>query len=429
MNNVTKKTTAACMLIAIISGQVVSCGRTDTANVGDRGNQNTESSRQDSSDKDKTTTDAQSACYRAFEAALDNLLSDQILPDGKTAVFDEDYFMDDNSFAVYDYDGDTDNELIICWDGTSDENMFEAVYKYDEDTDSFNQIHYDSLTRPEDTSDIKNRNGILGADRYDDYYALTENNISLALELLSGELNSDEVFDFSTPRNNHYLAEFHSDWPLYDANRELKGQRLGIDVSTYQGNIDFNKVKEAGYEFVIVRIGFRGYGSEGKMKADDMAVTNIKNAQAAGLDVGVYFFSQAVSEAEAVEEADFCFDILAEAGITEASQLDMPVVFDPESILHDDSRTDNVSGEQFTKNCIAFCNEVESRGFDTMIYANTTWEAYMLDLGQLRNYPIWYADYASQVQSPYDYAMWQYSEKGEVPGIDGSVDLNIQYIY
>lgn len=165
------------------------------------------------------------------------------------------------------------------------------------------------------------------------------------------------------------------------------------------------------------------------MKADDKAVTNIKNAQAAGLDVGVYFFSQAVSEAEAVEEADFCFDILAEAGITDASQLDMPVVFDPESILHDDSRTDNVSGEQFTKNCIAFCNEVESRGFDSMIYANTTWEAYMLDLGKLHDYPIWYADYAQEVQSPYDYVMWQYSEKGEVPGIDGPVDLNIQYIY
>ena len=107
----------------------------------------------------------------------------------------------------------------------------------------------------------------------------------------------------------------------------------------------------------------------------------------------------------------------------------MPVVFDPESILHDDSRTDNVSGEQFTKNCIAFCNEVESRGFDSMIYANTTWEAYMLDLGKLQDYPIWYADYAQEVQSPYGYVMWQYSEKGEVPGIDGPVDLNIQYIY
>ena len=433
MNNITKNIVSASVLIALISSLMCSCGKADTGNTTDTesnklNDYNTEEQQNDL-DTDSTTKAIQPAYSTAVEIALNNLLSDKILPDGSTAVFDEDYFMDDNSFAIYDYDGDSDNELIICWDGTSDENMFEAVYKYDENADTFSRIYYETLTRPEDTSDIKNRNGVLGADRYDDYYALTENNISLALRLLSGDLESDEVFDFSTPRNNHYLAEFHSDWPLHDADREIKEQRLGIDVSAYQGNVDFNKVKEAGYEFVIVRIGFRGYGSEGKMKADDKAVTNIKNAQAAGLDVGVYFFSQAVSEAEAVEEADFCFDILAEVGITDASQLDMPVVFDPESILHDDSRTDNVSGEQFTKNCIAFCNEVESRGFDSMIYANTTWEAYMLDLGKLHDYPIWYADYAQEVQSPYDYVMWQYSEKGEVPGIDGSVDLNIQYIY
>lgn len=417
------------MFFAVISVQMCGCGRTDISNTVDENNSNTEISQQNSADTNSTTKAVQFAYSTLYESALNRLLSEQILPDGSIAVFDEEYFMDDNSFAIYDYDGDSDNELIICWDGTSDENIFEAVYKYDESADTFSQIYYEPLTRPEYTSDIKNRNGLLGADRYDDYYALTEDNINLAVKLMSGELEQDEVFDFSTPRNNHYLAVFHSDWPLYDADKEIKGQRLGIDVSTYQGNIDFNKVKEAGYEFVIVRIGFRGYGSEGKMKADDKAIANIKNAQAAGLDVGVYFFSQAVSEEEAVEEAEFCFDILAEAGITEGSQLDMPVVFDPESILHDDSRTDNVSGEQFTKNCIAFCNEVEGRGFDSMIYANTTWEAYMLDLGQLKDYPIWYADYANEAQSPYDYSMWQYSEKGEVPGIAGPVDLNIQYIY
>ena len=162
---------------------------------------------------------------------------------------------------------------------------------------------------------------------------------------------------------------------------------------------------------------------------DDNAIENIKNAKAAGLDVGVYFFSQAINEAEAVQEAEFCFEILAQAGITEPEQLEMPIVFDPESILHDDSRTDDVTGEQFTSNCIAFCEAVESEGFKSMIYANTTWEAYMLDLGKLSDYPIWYADYSDEVQSPYAYEMWQYSEKGQVNGIDGPVDLNIQYIY
>lgn len=365
----------------------------------------------------------------AFSDALNRLLFENILPDGRAVVFDEDYFMDDNSFAIYDYDGDSEYELIICWDGTSDDNLVEGVYKYEENTQSFKEIYFETLTRQEDTSAIENRNGKLGSDRYNDYYALTETNIELATALLSGEVKADEIFDFSTPRNNHYLARFHSDWPLNDTSLEPKQVRYGIDVSTYQGNIDFNKVKEDGYEFVIVRIGFRGYGSEGNLKADDKAIVNIKNAKAAGLDVGVYFFSQAVSEAEAVEEAEFCFELLNQAGITEPEQLEMPIVFDPESILHDDSRTDDVTGEQFTSNCIAFCDEVECKGFKSMIYANTTWEAYMLDFGKLSDYPIWYADYSDEVQSPYAYEMWQYSEKGQVNGIDGPVDLNIQYIY
>ena len=122
-------------------------------------------------------------------------------------------------------------------------------------------------------------------------------------------MSENEVFEFLTPKNNRYIAEFHSDWPLREDEKDTAGTRLGIDVSVYQGNIDFEKVKEDGYDFVIVRIGFRGYGSAGNIKADERAITNITKAKEAGLDVGVYFFSQAINETEAVEEADFCFDI------------------------------------------------------------------------------------------------------------------------
>lgn len=366
--------------------------------------------------------------YTVFKTALFNLLNNNVLPDGTEVVFDEEYYMDDNSFAIYDYDGDLESELIICWDGTADEYIVEGVYKYNYERDAFESLYFEKLIRPEDTSLIENRNGILGKDKYDEYYSLTEANIELAISLCTGDLSTDDVFDFSTPRNNHYLAIYHSDWPKLDSNMMAKNSRLGVDVSTYQGNIDFNKVKEDGYEFVIIRIGFRGYGSQGNMKADDNAISNIKKAKEAGLDVGVYFFSQAISETEAVEEAEFCFNILAQAGITEPSQLEMPIVFDPESILHDDSRTDNVTGEQFTANCVAFCDEVESRGFKSMIYANTTWEAYKLDLGLLSEYSMWYADYADEPQTPYAFEMWQYTEKGIVNGIAGEVDLDIQYL-
>ena len=165
MKKITPNIVAASGLMILVSSLMCSCGNTNTGNATDTESnklydKNTEE-QQSNIDTDNTTKTRQQAYSTAIETVLNNLLSDQILPDGSTAVFDEDYFMDDNSFAVYDYDGDSDNELIICWDGTSDENMFEAVYKYDENADTFSRIYYETLTRPEDTSDIKTRNGVL----------------------------------------------------------------------------------------------------------------------------------------------------------------------------------------------------------------------------------------------------------------------------
>lgn len=198
--------------------------------------------------------------------------------------------------------------------------------------------------------------------------------------------------------------------------------RLGIDVSYYQGEIDWEKVKADGYEFVFIRIGLRGYGEEGIIKVDEMFHENIKGAQNAGLDVGVYFFAQAINEEEAIEEANFVLEQL------NGYELQMPVVYDPESILHTESRTDDVTGEQFTKNSRVFCETIESAGYEPMIYCNLMWQAFQLDLTQLADFPIWYADYESLPQTPYHFDIWQYSESGQVNGIDGAVDLNIQFI-
>lgn len=198
--------------------------------------------------------------------------------------------------------------------------------------------------------------------------------------------------------------------------------RLGIDVSHYQGEIDWDKVKEDGIEFVIIRIGYRGYGEEGTLKVDTNFEKNIQGARAAGLDVGVYFFSQAINEEEAVEEAEFVLGHLA------SYDLQLPIVYDPESILHDKARTDYVSGEQFTKNTKAFCETIEDAGYDAMIYCNMLWQAYELDLKELEEYPIWYADYEAIPQTPYHFEMWQYSQTGTVNGIQGNVDMNIQMI-
>lgn len=195
--------------------------------------------------------------------------------------------------------------------------------------------------------------------------------------------------------------------------------RYGIDISKHNGKINFKKVKEAGFEFAFIRIAYRGYGKAGNLKEDEMYKTNLKNAKDAGLEIGAYVFSQAINEEEAMEEAKFAVDLL------KGYSLDLPLVFDPETIKGDIARTDNIDGLQFTKNAIAFCEEIKKSGFTPAIYSNLVWEDYYYDLSKLQDYAIWYADYNKIPQTPYDFMYWQFSEVGIVDGVDGLVDLNV----
>lgn len=197
--------------------------------------------------------------------------------------------------------------------------------------------------------------------------------------------------------------------------------RLGIDVSEFQGQVDWTAVKNAGIEFVIIRLGYRGYGESGTLVLDPSFEQNIQGASAAGLDVGVYFFSQAITAAEAEEEADFVLQHIA------PYQAKGPVVFDTEEIKYDVARTDNLTGTQFTDFCIAFCEKIKGAGYTPMIYANMKWMAFKLELARLEAYEKWYADYEPAPQSPYAISIWQYSETGTVPGITGNVDLNVWF--
>lgn len=236
-------------------------------------------------------------------------------------------------------------------------------------------------------------------------------------EAYETEINPDiEMHDYNLNAFSH-----NGDFLSY-TDDETYSYRLGVDVSYYQGNVDWDAVKNAGYDFAFLRIGYRGYGTEGNICLDDRFHQNIKNAQAAGLDVGVYFFAQAVNEEEAIEEAEFVLETL------KGYDLQLPVVYDPESILHTESRTDNVTREQFTKNTIAFCETISDAGYEPMLYCNMLWEAYNLELTQLSDYPIWYADYEPLPQTPYHFDYWQYTNTGHVDGISGEVDLNIQFL-
>lgn len=204
--------------------------------------------------------------------------------------------------------------------------------------------------------------------------------------------------------------------------------RVGVDVSGHQGTIDWKKVKAAGIDFTIIRIGYRGYGHTGSINEDKYATANIRGASAAGLDVGVYFFSQAVSEKEAEEEAELTLKILGD------TKLQLPVCFDPENILLEDhtkdpaARTSSVSKEQFTRNTNAFCTKIKEAGYEPMIYCNMLWEAFNLDMSELTGIPVWYADYEKKPQTPYAFEYWQYSNEGKVPGISGVTDMDIQMI-
>jgi GH25 family lysozyme M1 (1,4-beta-N-acetylmuramidase) len=222
------------------------------------------------------------------------------------------------------------------------------------------------------------------------------------------------------PKHNYNSVSFTRDGDILSYEDDQYISRLGVDVSRHQGKINWEKVKAQGVDFAFLRIGYRGYGKSGSINLDQRFYENIKGAQAVGIDVGVYFFSQAINEEEALEEAQFVIDSL------EGYELQLPVVYDPESILDDVARTDDVSGEQFTQNTIVFCDSIKEKGYEPMIYSNMLWEAFEFDLSQLTDIPIWYADYEELPQTPYHFVFWQYTNEGRISGIDGNMDLDIQ---
>lgn len=192
----------------------------------------------------------------------------------------------------------------------------------------------------------------------------------------------------------------------------------GIDVSKYQGEIDWNKVAATGVEYAILRAGIRGYGT-GAIVLDECFEQNLKGATAAGIDVGVYFFTQAISEAEAIEEAQFVLNAIAGYTIT------YPIIIDVEVLYDSEARTYQLTQKERTDYCIAFCETVKNAGYTPMIYGNLKSFADMLDLTRLVSYEKWFAFYDNYIYFPYEVSTWQYTDKATVDGIEGPVDLNI----
>ena len=202
----------------------------------------------------------------------------------------------------------------------------------------------------------------------------------------------------------------------------------GIDVSTWNGDINWYAVKASGIDFAFIKVGGRGYGSSGGMYHDSRAIQNIQGAKAAGIKIGVYMFSQAITEAEAVQEAQYAIDFLHTYGFT----IDLPLVMDYEyasgTATGGRLLQANLSREQATNVCMAFCSYTATRGYTPMVYANKTMLTNSVDGQRIAaSYPVWLAQYNTRATYTGAYSYWQYSSTGSVPGIAGNVDMNFYY--
>lgn len=205
----------------------------------------------------------------------------------------------------------------------------------------------------------------------------------------------------------------------YFNDKGVLSSKVGIDVSAYQSSVNWTAVKNDGVDFVIIRVGYTGWGT-GSINLDSKFTSHINGALAAGLDVGVYYYSQAITEAEARKEADFVAQKIAPY----KSRIKYPVAFDTES-TGAGGRGDKLTKAARTQIAKAFCDRVKSYGYTPMIYSNLSWLNNNLDMNLLAAYPVWVAQYYSVNQYSRPYKCWQYTSSGSVSGISGRVDLNV----
>ena len=216
--------------------------------------------------------------------------------------------------------------------------------------------------------------------------------------------NPYDRYYFQYNRHNYLLLQNLESYP-------------GIDVSAYQGVIDWKKVKDSGIDFAIIRLGYRGYES-GKLVEDKYAQDNLLGAAEAGLKVGAYFFSQALNNQEVDEEIEFMLEILGD------TQLDMPIVLDWE-IPASSARTARMDARTLTNLQLHFCKLMEQKGYQPMVYFNWYQSEHLYYLSELEEFPFWLAMYQDRMTYPWKVEMWQYTSTGRFPGIAGDVDINV----
>jgi GH25 family lysozyme M1 (1,4-beta-N-acetylmuramidase) len=267
-------------------------------------------------------------------------------------------------------------------------------------------------------------NGTYREAAYADYYTFSKFYIKGDVKYTGWQTLSDGKVYYFTADGNKVTGEqviqgakytFASDGSLVTS---ASSGTMGIDVSKWNGTIDWNAVKNSGVSYVIIRCGYRG-SSQGALIDDPMFATNIKGATAAGLKVGVYFFTQAIDEVEAVEEASMVLDRI------KGYRISYPIFLDVE---YSGGRADGISTETRTAVCKAFCATIQNAGYTAGVYANKTWFTSKINASALSSYKIWLAQYAAAPTYSGKYDIWQYTSKGQVSGISGNVDMNLSYL-
>ena len=195
----------------------------------------------------------------------------------------------------------------------------------------------------------------------------------------------------------------------------------GIDLSVFQGDVDWDKAAADGVEFAIIRLGYRGYG-KGALQPDELFTSHLDGAHAAGIDTGAYFFSQALTAEEGREEAQYVLEQL------DGRRMEMPIYFDWEPIAVEDSRTNGYDYAHLTDSAVAFCQTIEAAGYRAGVYINRQQGYYHYDLRRLADYSLWVADYNSYPDFYYRFDMWQYTASGQLDGIDIQVDMNLMFV-
>ena len=260
--------------------------------------------------------------------------------------------------------------------------------------------------------------GSIPANAFAEDSVTSETEETIANEGLTGRLEGNVPEEF-------YDTSYYSRAAVITHDERFDGYTLeeGIDVSYHNGSVNWEKVKASGVDFAIIRVGARGYGSAGTLIYDNQFINNIEGAKAAGIDVGVYFFSQAITTAEAIEEAEYVLDKIA------GYDLELPVVFDFEYVDGGRLQRNAMTNRERTDLCKAFCEVIEAAGYQAMVYANRytlTNDLYAAELAEA--YDIWLAVYAKAANYTGAYSYWQYSESGSVSGIaSNSVDMNYRY--